>query len=97
MSVWESHSSTRSVYPSPIYALRAEVACDLFQGPCLSAWHTSELEQEGQRHCWRASPRSEASQTSDGSGGLVTHWTPKRGSRIARLSHRPSTANLLAQ
>ena len=30
-------------------------------------------------------------------GRAVTHWTPKGCSRIARLSHKPSSANLLAQ
>ena len=38
------------------------------------------------------------SQGSEGpGGGAVTHWTPKGCSRIARLSHKPSIANLLAQ
>lgn len=30
-------------------------------------------------------------------GGAVTHWTPKLCSTTARLSHKPSIANLLAQ
>lgn len=30
-------------------------------------------------------------------GWAGTHWIPKRGSSTARLSHKPSMANLLAQ
>lgn len=30
-------------------------------------------------------------------GWVGTHWIPKRGSSTARLSHKPSMANLLAQ
>lgn len=37
-------------------------------------------------------------QSSEGSRGrTVTYWTPKGNSRTARLSHKPSMANLLAQ